>query len=68
MKKKIILRLIASIFYPVIMLILFPFALVETILEFTRNFLIDMAFNMKENYISNIKYLIERLKKFSENY
>lgn len=64
MKKKIILRLIVSILYPVIMLILFPFALVETILEFTRNFLIDMAFNMKENYISNIKYLMEKLKKF----
>ena len=64
MKAKIILRLILAILYPVVILILFPFALVETMLEFTRNFLISMAFNMKENYISNIKYLIEKLKKF----
>ena len=64
MKKKIILRLILAILYPVVILILFPFALIETILEFIRNFLIHMFFNMKENYISNIKYLIEKLKNF----
>lgn len=64
MKKKIILRLILAILYPVVILILFPFALIETILEFIRNFLIHMFFNMKENYISNIKYLIKKLKNF----
>lgn len=64
MKAKIILRLILAILYPVVILILFPFGLIETILDFTCNFLIHMIFNMKENYVSNIKYLIEKLKNF----
>ena len=61
MKAKIILRLILAILYPVVILILFPFALIETILDFICNFFIHMIFNMKENYVSNIKYLIEKL-------
>ena len=61
MRKKIILRLIVAIFYPVIILILFPFALIETILKFICDFLFHMIFNMKENYIENIKYLIKKL-------
>lgn len=64
MKKKAIFTLIFAILYPVIILIVFPFALIETIIDFIYCFFEKMIFDLRENYISNIKYLIEKLKKF----
>lgn len=63
MKKKIISTLIFAILYPVIILILFPFVLVETILDFIFHYFYKMFFDMKHHYVGNIKYLIEKLKK-----
>lgn len=62
MRKKITLTLIFAILYPVILLLLFPFALVETILDFIYCYFYKMFFDMKHNYVGNIKYLIEKLK------
>lgn len=64
MKKKVIFTLIFAILYSVIMLMVFPFALIETIIDFIYRFFEKMIFDLRENYISNIKYLIEKLKKF----
>lgn len=64
MKKKIILRLIFAILYPVVMLVIFPIGLVGAIVDFILSFLDEIFFEMRVNYISNIKYLIEKLKNF----
>lgn len=64
MKTKIILRLIFAILYPVVMLAIFPIGLVGAIVDFILSFLDKLFFEMRVNYISNIKYLIEKLKNF----
>lgn len=64
MKKKIILRLIFAILYPVVMLAIFHIGLVGAIIDFILSFLDEIFFEMRVNYVSNIKYLIGKLKKF----
>lgn len=60
MKAKIINTLIFAILYPVVMLI----GLVGAIVDFILSFLDKLFFEMRVNYISNIKYLIGKLKNF----
>ena len=64
MKAKIIITLIFAILYPVVMLVIFPIGLVGAIVDFILSFLDKLFFEMRVNYISNIKYLIEKLKNF----
>jgi len=64
MKAKIIITLIFAILYPVVLLILFPLGLVCAIGNFICDFFDKLFFEMRVNYISNIKYLIEKLKNF----
>lgn len=64
MKKKIIITLIFAILYPVVMLAVFPIGFVGAIIDFILSFFDKFIFEMRENYISNIKYLIEKLKNF----
>lgn len=66
MKAKIILRLILAILYPVVLLISFPLGLVCVIGDFIYDFFDKLFFEMRVNYIDNIKYLIGKLKKFKK--